>query len=160
MSKETNQEKKFRSNIKISQKNCENNSKSNDNIFDISIIDQVAEIGQFHQFSLTSEQTILNSHQNFHGSACNNSQVIINTTCVKQHFKIFIKLTFKFNLQSLWVYRKTKNCLCILPINTINHRTILLLNTLTDEQKGKQTLEIYWSILILPQHITTRQKVT
>ena len=84
--------------MKISQKNCENNSKSNDNIFDTSIIGQVAEIGQFHQFSLTSEQTMLKSHQNFHGSACNNSQVIINTT---QHFKIFIKLTFKFNLQSL-----------------------------------------------------------
>ena len=34
----------------------------------------------------------------------------------------------------------------ILPINMINHRTILLLNTLADKKGGKQTLEIYFAI--------------
>ena len=40
---------------------------SNDNFFDISILRQVPEIGQFHQSSFTSQQPMLNSQQSSTG---------------------------------------------------------------------------------------------
>ena len=50
------------------------------------------------------------------------------------------KIAIQFIPPSLWVYQKRKKRSCnamlveaILPINTINHQTILSLNTLTDK---------------------------
>ena len=40
---------------------------SNDNFFDISILRQVPEIGQFHQSSFTSQEPMLNSQQSSTG---------------------------------------------------------------------------------------------
>ena len=46
--------------------NALNDKLSNDNFLDISILHQVLEIEQFHQFSFTSQQLMLNSQQNLH----------------------------------------------------------------------------------------------
>ena len=103
--------------------------------FDISILHQVLEIGQFHQFPFTSQQpcqtlnstssdhstyqrvTTLNLAKLFHSEVCRHTSKMNNKryllTQQKYHLRRaalrnFTRLPFRFIPPSLWVYQKTK----------------------------------------------------
>ena len=138
---------------------------SNDNFFDISILHQVPEIGQSHQFSFNSQCQTLNRTSTGHSTHQRETPLNL-AKCFTQRFAVrhpneqqtlFINpteippawsSTYKcsrychsgLSPSSLWVCKnKTKKFMyamlveVILPINTINHQTILSINTLTEE---------------------------
>ena len=100
---------------------------SNYNFFDISILRQVPEIRQFHQFSFTSQQPMLNSQQpsawsstskcaqDWHSGLSPPSPILMSLPKNEKTFMYAIVVEI------------------IVSINTINYQTILSLNTFTDE---------------------------
>ena len=139
---------------------------SNDNLFDISILHQVLEIGQFYQFSFNSQcqflnrtstghwtrlwKTPLNLAKLFRSEVCRHTSKMNNKRYLLTQQKYHPRGAALINVHeiaiqvypppSLWVCKnKPKKFMyamlveVILPMNTINHQTILSLNSLTDE---------------------------